>query len=123
MNIPVGLTRTFARTALKAKKHSPHIFFAAGVIGMTTTVVLACRATLKLEKSVDDIKTDFHGIKTMREDANKDQKGVIQYSEQDYYRDMLYLYGRTATKITILYAPAVTLGTLSIAALTGSHIQ
>jgi Family of unknown function (DUF6353) len=120
MKIPVGLTRTFARTVLKAKKHSPHIFFAAGVIGMTTTVVLACRATLKLEKSVDDIKTDFHGIKTMREDANKD---LIKYSEQDYYRDMLYLYGRTATKITILYAPTVTIGTLSIAALTGSHIQ
>lgn len=118
--IPVSVTRTFARTVLQTKRNSPHIFFGIGVAGVVTATVLACRATLKLDKEVDEIKTNFHEVKGMREDA---QKELVQYSDHDYYRDMLYLYGKSAKRITVLYAPAVTVGTLSIAALTGSHVQ
>lgn len=118
--IPVSVTRKFARTVLQTKKHSPHIFFAVGVAGVVTTTVLACRATLKLEKNVDEIRTDFHSIKQMRDDSKKE---LIQYSEHDYYRDMLYLYGKTTKRFAILYGPSVTVGVLSITALTGSHVQ
>jgi len=120
MGIPVSITRTFARTVLKAKKNSPHILFAAGVAGIATTVVLACRSTLKLEKNLDEIKSDFLNIKTMREDSKTDP---VQYTERDYYRDLMYLYGKSARKFVILYGPTVALGTLSITALTGSHVQ
>lgn len=118
--IPVSVTRTFARAVLQTKKNSPHIFFVVGVAGIVTTTVLACKATLKLEKNLDEIKTNFHEVKGMREDSKKE---LVQYSDHDYHRDMLYLYGKSVKRITVLYAPAVTVGTLSIAALTGSHVQ
>lgn len=120
MNIPVGITRTFARTTLKAKRNSPHIFFAVGVAGVITATVLACKATLKLEKDIDEIKTNFEEVKGMREDSKKD---LVKYSDHDYHKDMLYLYGKSIKKITVLYAPAAAVGTFSIAALTGSHVQ
>ncbi len=52
------MTRSIGRTVLTAKKNSPHIFFVGGVVGVVGSAVLACRATLKLEEKLDEIKND-----------------------------------------------------------------
>ena len=118
--VPENLTRSFGRQLLKTQKNSPHIMFAAGLVGVGASVVLACRATLKLEKAADDIKTDLQAVKMLGADAKENDVG---YSSQDYGKDMLYVYAKSAIRVGRLYGPAVVVGTAGVVLLTGSHVQ
>ena|SRR5580765_6700287 len=120
MRLPESVTRTFGRQILKTKMNSPHIMFAAGLVGVAGSVVLACRATLKLEKAADDIRTDLQAVKMLGEDA---KQNTAEYSSQDYAKDMIYVYGKSALRVTKLYGPSVVVGTLGVVLLTGSHVQ
>jgi len=113
--IPNQVTRSIGRSVLQTKKNSPHIFFALGLAGVITSTVLACRATLKLEETLDEIKEDVEVVKNLSK--------IESYSERDYYRDLGYVSAKSAWKITKLYGPPVVIGAVSISALTGSHIQ
>lgn len=112
--IPSEVTRHIARAALRTKRNSPHIFFVGGVIGIIGSTYLACRATLKLEDTVDEIKNDLEQVKV------KDKTAM---SDSDYRKDLAYVYGKSAKSIGLLYGPSVVLGVASISALTGSHVQ
>lgn len=113
--IPHVVTRTVARQILKTKKNSPHIFFVGGVVGVVGSTVLACRATLKLEPVLDEISQDMKMVKNTNNLTNQ--------TESEYYRDLGRMYGRSAFKLGKLYGPSLAVGTVSIAALTGSHVQ
>jgi len=108
-----ALTSKVGKNLLRAQKHAPTILFAAGIVGVVATAVLASRATLKLEGVLDE-----------HEDMMDQIKGATdtRYSEQDRKQDLIVAYIRTSTKVTKLYAPAVIVGLASIAALTGSHV-
>lgn len=113
--IPVSVTRTISRQVLVAQKNSPTILFAAGVTGVITSTVLACRATLKMDEIISDVETK----REMADRAARDFPA--QYPERDYQQDLKVLKVQTAITVTKLYAPAIIIGTLSIAALAGSH--
>lgn len=115
-----SITRTWGRTTLQAKKNSPHLFFAMGLAGVVTSAVLACRATLKLEKELDAIKTDLDSARENKE-LVEDSGG--EYSQLDYRKDLTQAYAKSSLTIVRLYAPSVALGALSVACLSGSHIQ
>lgn len=108
------VTSKVGRQILIGRKHSPTILFAAGVVGVVGTVVLASRATLKLEDVLGKAEEDLQ----KREIA----RTVEGYSDQDYMQDGVLIYMRTAGQIVKLYAPAAIVGLASIAALTGSHV-
>ena len=110
-----GVTRSIGRRSLIIKKNSPNIFFAAGIVGVVTSTVLACRATLKLSDTLDDIQKEVAVV--------KDIEVGPEYSEQTHRKDMIYVYSKASYKVARLYGPAVVVGGVSIAALTGSHIQ
>ena len=114
--IPNSVTRKVARAILVSQKNSPTLLFGAGVVGVIGTVVLASRATLKVEETMDNNSSLVEAAKELRARNDED------YSEQDYQKDMVYIYVRNATAVLKLYAPAIGLGVLSIAALTGSHV-
>lgn len=107
--VPNSVTRRAGLAALKASKHSPTILFGAGVVGFGATVVLAARATLKLEDVINDAQKDLYIIETDRA------------LNQNADRDKAHVYFRTGVRITKLYGPALIVGGLSVAALTGSH--
>ncbi len=117
--IPQSVTRTIARQILLSKKNSPHIFFVGGVIGIIGSGVLACRATLKLEDTLDEVKKDLDIVKALHDNPAPGS----QYPEQEHHKDLGYVYGKSAVHLGRLYGPAIALGAVSIAALTGSHIQ
>lgn len=119
MNLPEKVSRTIGRTALQLRKQSPHIFFTAGVIGSVTSTVLACRATLKLNETLDAIKKDLENIDNIRVAMEDDPA----YTEAQYRKDLAYVYMMGGIELGKLYGPSVIVGTLSIAALTGSHVQ
>lgn len=108
-------TSKFARQVLIAQKHSPKILFVAGTAGVIGTVVLACRATLKVGEMLDDFETDLDKIKLKK--TNDEPLDSAEFSKQ-----VAKLKIQTGLQITRSYLPAVGLGVVSIAALTGSHV-
>jgi hypothetical protein len=124
--VPASFTRKLARQMLVVKKNSPHIFFGLGVVGTVASTVLACRATLKLDKELDEIKGNLEDLKELRENVGEvDQvthEGKV-YTPEQYNNDAIYVYTKSAMTVTKLYAPAVIIGAASIACLTGSHVQ
>jgi hypothetical protein len=110
--IPNGMVRSISRQTLIAKKNSPHIFFVGGVLGVVTSAVLACRATLKLEEKLDKANIKLLAAR----EGSYDDKA-------QYTRAMVRTYSDIAVDFGKLYGPSVVLGAVSIGALTGSHVQ
>ena len=107
------------RSRLILKKNSPHILFAAGIVGVVGGTVLACRATLKLNDTLDGIKTDLNNV----EEVKQASIAMRTFNESHYRKDLAYVYTKGGFELTKLYAPAVLVAGLGIAALTGSHVQ
>lgn len=118
--VPNSITRSLNRKVLVAKKNSPHIFFAGGIVGFVGTTVLACRATLKVEEPLNELRGDIEAVKEL---YPKEGRDVNSDFEKEYYKDLGYVYGKGVLGITKLYAPSIILGVASIGALTGSHVQ
>jgi hypothetical protein len=110
--VPVAVTRTVSRNALLVQKASPGMLLTAGIVGMVGSTVLACRATLKMDKILDEGKAKLDLAKTLQHD---------DYSETDRQRDVSLIYFQTSVKVVKAYAPAIGVGLLSIAALTKSN--
>lgn len=104
-------------SVLKMKKNSPTIMFAAGVVGVGVTVVLACRATLRVEEDVlEDHAMTAEAIHAVK-DANPES-----VSDTDVRRELAKNYGITAFKLVKLYGPCVIVGAASIGLLTSAHV-
>lgn len=114
------VTRSLSLKTLKAKENSPHIFFALGVAGVIGSALLACRATLKLDKELDNMKSDLDSVKQTKELVEISDGA---YSDTDYAKDLSKVYLKSSVTVIRLYAPAIILGGASVAALTGSHVQ
>lgn len=112
-----AVTSKVARQILIGQKHSPEVLFVGGVIGVAGTVVLACRATLKVEEVLDHAER-----KRGRIDQALKISDPKRYSERDAKRDRVFVKVQLAKDLTKLYAPAVGLGVVSVGALTGSHV-
>lgn len=114
------LTRKFNRVGLQFKKHSPEILVVAGVVGTVASTVMACRATTKLSETLEDSKEQIEQIKYYAEHNDAPElKG--EYTEEDGKKDLAIAYTQAGLKVGKLYAPAVILGTVSIAAILGGH--
>ena len=110
------LMLTLNKLKFKTIKNSPSIFMYAGAVGVIASGVLACRATLKLDTITKEPKEKIEKIKEVRDDET-----VEDYSPSDARKDMFIVYGAMALDIAKLYAPAVILGGLSLAAMIQSH--
>jgi hypothetical protein len=118
MSLKLKITQAVGKQLLSAKTHSPVLLFGVGIVGFVGTTVLATRATLKLDELVlDEAEADIERIK----EATVTASGA-EYTEKDRTKDLRKVYIRSAVKIARAYAPAVAVGVISIAALTGSHV-
>lgn len=101
-----------AHRSLLLQKHSPTLLFGAGIAGIVTSTVLACRSTLKLQDVLDDAQNNMKIAKSLEHE---------NYSESDRQKDIALIYIQSTMKVVKLYAPAIIIGGASIAALTSSH--
>lgn len=108
------VTSKVGRQILLGRKNSPTILFAGGLVGVVGSTVLACKATLKLEDVLDKAERDHNTADSIKNNP--------AYTGEDRKSDHLKLKIRTAGEIVRLYAPAVGVGVVSVAALTGSHV-
>ena len=102
---------------LKIRKHSPEIMLVAGTVGVVTSAVMACKATLKVNDVLDDAKGKLDKIHTVAEDPDFAE----EYTPNDAKKDIAIVYAQTGLEFVKLYGPAVVLGAASIACLVGSH--
>lgn len=113
------VTRKLYKVKFGLKKHSPEILVVAGTVGVVTSAVLACKATLKVNAVVDEAKENLNKIEVAG------QKGVTEagetYTEEDVKNETKIVYIQTGVKLAKLYALPVGLGVVSIAAILGGH--
>ena len=113
------MSGAFNNVSFKMKKHSPEILMVAGVAGVVVSAVMACKATLKVDAILDETKEKMDKIHKAEED------GVTE-SGEDYFvedakKDTAIVYAQTGFKLVKTYAPAVAIGTLSIASILASN--
>jgi len=96
MNISPNITNALGRSLSQLQKHSPVILTTAGVVGVVTAGVLAARATLKLEETVDNAR--------LRLDLAEKSDEITKTQAV------------TANTISLvkLYGPSITLGAVSL---------
>lgn len=109
--IPSAVSKAVARQGLLARKNSPTILFGAGLVGMVSSTVLACRATLQLSEEFHKTKNDLEIAKSIEH----------YHSENDRQKDVTLIYARCVFSIGKLYAPSILLGAASIGCLAKSH--
>lgn len=107
------------KTVMKLKKHSPEILVVAGIVGTVASAVIACKATTKVNKIVEDTKNDIDKVHTATETGITEAGET--YSTEDAKKDLTIIYAQTGIKFAKLYAPAVILGTLSITSILASN--
>lgn len=113
------MTRTFGRVGLKIKKYSPEILVVAGVASGVTATVLACKATTKLDTVLAEHKEKVNQIHNYVEEHGFNE----EYTEEDSKKDIAITYTKTGINLVKLYAPAATLGILSVTCvLSGTNI-
>lgn len=113
-------SRSLHKVGFKIKKHSPEILVVAGVIGIVTSTVMACKATTKVSEIVDDTKLTIDAIHDALENEKQTSEGEV-YNQEDANKDMAIVYTQTAWKFAKLYGPSVAVGVASIACMIGSN--
>jgi len=116
--IPENLTRSLGRQVLTMQKHSPRALFIGGIVGVGVSTVLACRATLKLEKTLEGFKFDVDEVSKVK--AEIGSKG---YTQSQHNKNVAYVYAKGCYEIVKLYTPTIIIGGISVAALTSSHLE
>ena len=114
----MNIRRALKIGALKVKKHSPEILVVTGVIGVVTSAVMACKATMKVNDILEEAKADVEKVHRVIEDETISAE---TYSEEDGKKDLAIIYAKTGLKLVKLYAPSVILGGLSIAGILTSN--
>lgn len=109
-------SRGMHRIGFKIKKVSPEILVVAGVAGIVTSAVMACKATTKAGAIKDELR---EGMGQINEVANNPK--VQNYTEEDKRKDTVIVYTQAAMKYIKLYGPSVLLGAASIACVVCSH--
>ena len=99
----------------KTKKYSPELFMYMGIVGVVGATVLACRATLKLNSVLEKSNKTINTIHDNRDDE------AVEYTKEDAKKDIVIVYASTVLDVSKLYAPAVIVGGISIAAIIQSH--
>ena len=131
-----GFSDILGSRSLTLQKNAPNLLFFGGVAGMIGTTVLASVATLKVEEVLTEAQ-DL--LKKTKEEKEKDDDAELKhyeetkakgdtsskyerkYTERDRQEDTVKIYMQASFKLTKLYAPAIVLGSASVAMLTKSH--
>ena len=111
-------SRTIHKVGFKFKKHSPEILVVAGVVGVVGSTVLACKATTKIDAILEKAKNNIDTIHGCMENPETLPE---PYTAEDGKKDLAIVYAQTGVELGKLYAPAIIVGGLSIAAILAGH--
>lgn len=115
-----NVTRSLHKVGFKIKKHSPEILVTVGVVGTVTSVVMACKATLKVNDIVEETKELVNNIHEGVKQEKHTADGEL-YTQDIANRDLTIVYVQTGWKFVKLYTPAVAVGALSLGCMLASN--
>ncbi len=114
-----SVSGTVHKVSFQLQRKSPELLVGLGIIGAITSAVLACKATTKAGKIIEEANDAIDTIHQANE------QGVTNagetYTDQDCKKDLAVAYVQTGVKFAKLYAPAVLLGAASITSILASH--
>ena len=110
--------------------NSPKLAVAGGITGLVIAGVLACKATLKLNETLDECQEMVEDIHKKEEAAvesakkaaecpeGKDENGepvvIFEYPKEQKHKELFKVYGKTIWGLTKLYGIPLLLAILSI---------
>ena len=106
------------RIGFKIKKASPEIMVVAGVVGVVTSTVMACKATTKVNDILEETRKQVDDVHNV---LDSDVITEEEYNNDDAKKDLAIIYTQTGVKLIKLYAPSVIVGALSITGILASH--
>lgn len=106
------------RIGFKIKKASPEIMVVAGVVGVVTSTVMACKATTKVNDILEETRKQVDDVHNV---LDSDVVSEDEYTNDDAKKDLAIIYTQTGVKLIKLYAPSVIVGALSITGILASH--
>ena len=106
------------RIGFKIKKASPEIMVVAGVVGVVTSTVMACKATTKVNDILEETRKQVDDVHNV---LDSDVVSADEYNNDDAKKDLAIIYTQTGIKLIKLYAPSVLVGALSITGILASH--
>ena len=119
------VSREVHKVGFQLKKHSPEILVIGGVVGTVTAAVMACRATTKVNAILEEAKQNIEGAREVLEQPDLAQKYVDKhgeaYTEENFKKDITIYYTHAGVQFAKIYAPAVTLGVLSVTSILAGH--
>jgi hypothetical protein len=113
-----SLTRKIGRAGFFAKKHSPEILAATGVASIIGGTVMACKATTKASKILEESKKNMSAIDECIERAAELPE---QYTNEDAKKDRALVYTQTGLKLVKAYGPAIAMTTFGLVCLLSSN--
>ena len=122
-----SMSRKVHMAGLRIKKHSPEILLVTGIVGTVASTVMACKASTKVRDILDAAKADIEVIHESVEngqivEVNEEGNKVVKScTEEDSKKYLAGVYVKTGMEFAKLYAPAVTLGVVSITCILASH--
>lgn len=114
-----NMSRTFHKFGFQVKKHSPEILVVAGVVGVVTSAVMACKATLKVNEVIEPCKKNVEKIAVAAE--NGVTEAGEEYTIEDSKKELGVVYAQTGVQLIKLYGPAILVGAVSITSILASN--
>ena len=114
--IGAGLKKTAKIAGNTIKAHSPEILMAAGVVGTVASVVVACKATTKLDDILEETNEKVTQIKEFDPETVE-----AEYTENDRKKDLVITYTKGGLEVIKLYGPSIAILSLSLASMLAAN--
>lgn len=129
--VPTSATRAVGKLKLSSKKNSPHIYFGVGLLGAIGSVYLACKATLELEDTLDEVRADIEEANYQKAEKARNElqhaetwtSQALEEIDKERAKEVSVITFKGAIAVGKLYLPAAIVGGISVACLAGSHVQ
>ena len=102
-----------------SRRNSPELLVATSVVAGFGSIVLAVKATLKVEPVLEKANKDIKEVKVLMNDQNALANG--EYSKEAGRKELTKVYGKTFMQLTKLYGPSAACFGVSVGTLLGSH--
>lgn len=98
------------------KEISPQLCLVGGVVGVVGGIVMACRATRKLDATLEESKDEINDIHDKREELTEEE-----YSAKEMKKDLTKAYAKSGLKLVKLYGPSAAVVALSLGGIVKSN--
>lgn len=115
-NVKEKFAQFTTKAGMKIVKHSPEILFGVGCVAFVGTIVLAVKATPKIEKVLEEHNKDLDIARAAAADPEIDN-----YWEKDLKHDIRVYYRDTFFRVVKIAAPVVACGMVSLGCFGGAQ--